>query len=234
MHRGGAQPPRGAEIDGISPCQGTAGGRAVKVSTTVPPARTRSRTGLPRHGASFGPSARPPGQRSRSPGWFAPPLWLLIVVSARLRRRGVWIVLASTDGLDGYLARRHGTTRSGAFLDPLADKARCSAHVGHRRAEGLVVRSRSSRARGRHIGVRSYGVAGGWRCRRPSGQGKTVVQSVAVGLACCGGGGRRFVGGVRTLWAAVALTLGTGSTTGRGQPGHPAGGGRDRATEPAS
>ena len=35
----------------------------------------------------------------------------------------LWIVLAATDGVDGYLARRHGTTRSGAFLDPLADKA---------------------------------------------------------------------------------------------------------------
>ncbi len=30
--------------------------------------------------------------------------------------------LAGTDGIDGWLARRHGTTRSGAFLDPLADK----------------------------------------------------------------------------------------------------------------
>src|SRR5262245_50166820 len=34
----------------------------------------------------------------------------------------VWAVLACSDGLDGYLARKHGTTRSGAFLDPLADK----------------------------------------------------------------------------------------------------------------
>lgn len=34
----------------------------------------------------------------------------------------VWIVLCSSDGFDGYLARRHGITRSGAFLDPLADK----------------------------------------------------------------------------------------------------------------
>lgn len=34
----------------------------------------------------------------------------------------VWAALACSDGLDGYLARRHGTTRSGAFLDPLADK----------------------------------------------------------------------------------------------------------------
>jgi CDP-diacylglycerol--glycerol-3-phosphate 3-phosphatidyltransferase len=33
-----------------------------------------------------------------------------------------WIVLCSSDGFDGYLARKHGITRSGAFLDPLADK----------------------------------------------------------------------------------------------------------------
>ncbi|KAA0234657.1 MAG: putative CDP-diacylglycerol--glycerol-3-phosphate 3-phosphatidyl-transferase 2 [Acidimicrobiales bacterium] len=35
---------------------------------------------------------------------------------------GLWFVLSVTDLLDGYFARRHGTTRSGAFLDPLADK----------------------------------------------------------------------------------------------------------------
>lgn len=38
------------------------------------------------------------------------PLWVL------------WVLLTTTDSLDGYLARRQGTTRSGAFLDPLADK----------------------------------------------------------------------------------------------------------------
>ena len=35
---------------------------------------------------------------------------------------GVWFVLSTSDLLDGRLARRYGTTRSGAFLDPLADK----------------------------------------------------------------------------------------------------------------
>ncbi|MGI9053231.1 MAG: CDP-alcohol phosphatidyltransferase family protein [Ilumatobacteraceae bacterium] len=35
---------------------------------------------------------------------------------------GLWFVLCLSDGIDGYIARRHGTTRSGAFLDPLADK----------------------------------------------------------------------------------------------------------------
>ena len=34
----------------------------------------------------------------------------------------LWTLLAGTDGVDGWIARRHGTTRSGAFLDPLADK----------------------------------------------------------------------------------------------------------------
>jgi CDP-diacylglycerol--glycerol-3-phosphate 3-phosphatidyltransferase len=35
---------------------------------------------------------------------------------------GLWFVLCASDAVDGIIARRHGTTRSGAFLDPLADK----------------------------------------------------------------------------------------------------------------
>lgn len=34
----------------------------------------------------------------------------------------LWFVLSTSDMVDGNLARKHGTTRSGAFLDPLADK----------------------------------------------------------------------------------------------------------------
>ena len=34
----------------------------------------------------------------------------------------LWIALSLTDGIDGWIARRQGVTRSGAFLDPLADK----------------------------------------------------------------------------------------------------------------
>jgi CDP-diacylglycerol--glycerol-3-phosphate 3-phosphatidyltransferase len=34
----------------------------------------------------------------------------------------LWTVLCASDAVDGFIARRHGTTRSGAFLDPLADK----------------------------------------------------------------------------------------------------------------
>lgn len=34
----------------------------------------------------------------------------------------LWTVMCSSDFVDGTIARRHGTTKSGAFLDPLADK----------------------------------------------------------------------------------------------------------------
>jgi CDP-diacylglycerol--glycerol-3-phosphate 3-phosphatidyltransferase len=34
----------------------------------------------------------------------------------------LWFVLCLSDLIDGNLARRQGVTRSGAFLDPLADK----------------------------------------------------------------------------------------------------------------
>ncbi|MFK7917462.1 MAG: CDP-diacylglycerol--glycerol-3-phosphate 3-phosphatidyltransferase [Ilumatobacter sp.] len=34
----------------------------------------------------------------------------------------LWFVLCSSDGVDGYIARRRGPTAVGAFLDPLADK----------------------------------------------------------------------------------------------------------------
>jgi CDP-diacylglycerol--glycerol-3-phosphate 3-phosphatidyltransferase len=34
----------------------------------------------------------------------------------------LWFAVTSTDSLDGWLARRDGATRSGAFLDPVADK----------------------------------------------------------------------------------------------------------------
>ena len=33
-----------------------------------------------------------------------------------------WFLLSASDLVDGYIARRRGPTRSGAFLDPLADK----------------------------------------------------------------------------------------------------------------
>jgi CDP-diacylglycerol--glycerol-3-phosphate 3-phosphatidyltransferase len=49
-------------------------------------------------------------------------VWILDESRATWGTFAGWCVLWLTDGLDGWLARRDGTTRSGAFLDPLADK----------------------------------------------------------------------------------------------------------------
>jgi CDP-diacylglycerol---glycerol-3-phosphate 3-phosphatidyltransferase len=49
-------------------------------------------------------------------------VWILDEGDATWGTLSGWLFLWLTDGLDGLLARRDGTTRSGAFLDPLADK----------------------------------------------------------------------------------------------------------------
>jgi CDP-diacylglycerol--glycerol-3-phosphate 3-phosphatidyltransferase len=51
-----------------------------------------------------------------------PTLLLIADRGASWLTASLWFLLACTDRLDGWLARRDGTTRSGAFLDPLADK----------------------------------------------------------------------------------------------------------------
>lgn len=49
-------------------------------------------------------------------------LWLIIDHHYGWGVWALWVAITASDSLDGYLARKQGTTRSGAFLDPLADK----------------------------------------------------------------------------------------------------------------
>src|SRR5213079_603830 len=51
-----------------------------------------------------------------------PFLGMVVADGASWTAVSFWVALCITDGIDGFLARRQGTTRSGAFLDPLADK----------------------------------------------------------------------------------------------------------------
>jgi CDP-diacylglycerol--glycerol-3-phosphate 3-phosphatidyltransferase len=126
----------------------------------------------------------------------------------------LWIALAATDGVDGYLARRQGTTRSGAFLDPLADKflvlgALVCLAAGHLVGWVPVV----------IIAVREVWMSlyRGWLGRhgvslpaRRSAKLKTVVQALAVGMALAPPleDAPWLVSTV--LWAAVVLTIVSG------------------------
>jgi CDP-diacylglycerol---glycerol-3-phosphate 3-phosphatidyltransferase len=139
---------------------------------------------------SFGPSAlaTPANAVTITRLLLAPALWAMIVVAApSYPVLALWIGLAATDGLDGWLARRMGTTRSGAFLDPLADKALVLGAMWAVVAIDDFWWLPVALITGRELaisGFRSY-----WGRRGLAvpatfwAKVKTVVQAVAVGLA---------------------------------------------------
>ena len=168
--------------------------------------------------ASFGPSAlATPANAVTIARLLVSPVLLAMIVGTGASWGAVtlWIVLATTDGVDGYIARRQGTTRSGAFLDPLADKVLVLGAMTALVAEGsfwyLPVGL---------IAVREVAISGfrSWLGRqglavqaRLWAKVKTVVQEVAVGLALLPASAEHAPWlADTTLWIAVVLTLFTG------------------------
>ncbi|MCA1692271.1 MAG: CDP-alcohol phosphatidyltransferase family protein [Acidimicrobiales bacterium] len=128
----------------------------------------------------------------------------------------LWIVLAVTDGADGWIARRHGTTRSGAFLDPLADKivvlSAMAALVSEDRmwwvpVAVIALRELAVSAYRSYVARQGVSVPA-----RSLAKIKTVFQDVAVGLALVPATGTAYRGLVgAVLWTSVALTVVTGT-----------------------
>ena len=169
--------------------------------------------------SSFGPSAlaTPANAVTFARLLCAPPLWLVILATAPSYGALVlWILLAATDGVDGYLARRHGTTRSGAFLDPLADKALVLGAMWALVIVGgfwwvpvalITVRELGISVFRSYWGRRGLAVPASFWAKV-----KTVVQSVAVGLALLPpvAEDHAWVASA-ALWVAAALTLVSGA-----------------------
>ncbi len=126
-----------------------------------------------------------------------------------------WFVLSSTDGLDGYLARRQGATRSGAFLDPLADKICVIAAMITLVAIGQWWWPAVALIAAREL------VQTAWRYRlsrrgvsvpaTPLAKLKTLAQDLAVGGALLPWTADHHTVVQGVLWSAVALTLVTGA-----------------------
>jgi len=123
---------------------------------------------------------------------------------------GFWTILALTDGIDGHLARKHGTTRSGAFLDPLADKVLVLGAMFALVAAGrfwivpvalIAVREVAISIYRAQLGRHGLAVPA-----RTLGKVKTVVQEMAVGFALLPITGDYHLLATVTLWVAVALT----------------------------
>ncbi|MGH9001353.1 MAG: CDP-alcohol phosphatidyltransferase family protein [Acidimicrobiia bacterium] len=134
-----------------------------------------------------------------------------------------WTVMGSTDGLDGWLARRGGTTRSGAFLDPLADKVLAIGGLWALAAQDVFPPVAVAIIAGREVAVSAYRTVAGRRGvslpARPLGKWKTVLQLVAVGTALCPTTAASSELSLSILWGAVALAVVSGADIVRHGPG---------------
>lgn len=116
-----------------------------------------------------------------------------LLVAMIVRENPSWLtfafgwVLGATDVIDGRLARRGGPTRSGAFLDPLADKVLALGCLF-----ALVWVDRFSIVPVAVIAVREVGISAYrsyWARQglavpaRRSAKGKTLVQGLAIAAA---------------------------------------------------
>jgi CDP-diacylglycerol--glycerol-3-phosphate 3-phosphatidyltransferase len=127
----------------------------------------------------------------------------------------LWIVLCITDGIDGFLARRQGTTRSGAFLDPLADKVLVLGTMIALVAVGsfwwlpvfiIGVREVAISLFRSYWGRRGLAVPASKLAKA-----KTVTQEVAVGFALLPLTADHHWVANTVLWAAVVLTVVSGA-----------------------
>ena len=127
----------------------------------------------------------------------------------------LWILLAGSDGVDGWLARKQGATRSGAFLDPLADKFLVLGAMVCLVANDsfwwvlvavIAFREISLTAYRSYLGRRGISLPARW-----SAKVKTVVQEVAVGFALLPLSAHHapWIAEL-VLWLAVVLTVWTG------------------------
>lgn len=143
---------------------------------------------------------------------FTGPVLLLIVVEgASWWTATGWLVLACTDGLDGWLARRDGTTRSGAFLDPIADKFLVLGGFLALGIRGDFAWIAVALVAAREFGVSAYRSLAGRRGislpARQLGKWKANVQFVAVGVVLFPPTADAIGLQTAVLWFAVAITI---------------------------
>ncbi len=166
---------------------------------------------------SFGPSAlATPANAITVARLLATPALVALVAigGAGWAPFAVALGIGLTDGFDGWIARRQGATRSGAFLDPLADKVVVLAALFVLAAKAEVAWLPVALIAAREIAMSTYRTAMGRRGvsipARFSAKVKTLVQGIAILLALAPGVAPHRTAVGAALWVAVAFTLLTG------------------------
>jgi CDP-diacylglycerol--glycerol-3-phosphate 3-phosphatidyltransferase len=121
-----------------------------------------------------------------------------------------WGALAFSDAVDGWLARRRGTSASGAFLDPLADKFLVLGALATMVALGEFTWVPVALLAGRELVITTYRVIvarqGISVPARRMAKAKTLVEFVTVALVLLPvTWPSRLTVSHAALWAAVAL-----------------------------
>ena len=128
----------------------------------------------------------------------------------------LWLLFCLSDGIDGWIARRHGVTSAGAFLDPLADKVLVLGAMFTLVSIGVFWVVPVIIIAAREVTISVYRViVGGRGISVPASKlakYKTFSQQLAVGFALLPltAENHPFVANA-FLWGAVALTLITGA-----------------------
>jgi CDP-diacylglycerol--glycerol-3-phosphate 3-phosphatidyltransferase len=127
----------------------------------------------------------------------------------------LWVVLCASDAFDGWVARRRGPSRSGAFLDPLADKVLVLGAMFALVANGvfwivpvaiIAARELVISVYRSVVGARGVSVPASRLAKR-----KTLIQQIAVGFAIAPTTAvdASWIAGI-FLWVAVVLALVSG------------------------
>jgi len=177
-------------------------------------------TGTDHHhrSSTFGPSAlATPANAVTFARLLATPVFIALVA---LRGPG-WpqVVLGAaigfTDLLDGWIARRQGTTSSGAFLDPLVDKVVVVGVLAALAARGEVGWLPVALIAARELSMSIYRSVMARRGvsipARRSAKIKTTVQGLAILLCLMPPTAGHHVLVTVGVWVAVAFTIFTGA-----------------------
>ncbi len=143
-----------------------------------------------------------------------PALFLIVDLGSTWLTVGLWFVLSVTDGLDGWIARRDGTTRAGAFLDPLADKFLAVGGFSALAIRGDISWIPVIVFAGREVIISIYrsieGRKGISLPARQLGKWKTFIQMAAIGFVLLPLTADLRWLWLSAIWGAVVLTVVSG------------------------
>jgi CDP-diacylglycerol--glycerol-3-phosphate 3-phosphatidyltransferase len=141
-------------------------------------------------------------------------IWMVVHWGAVWPTAGIGALVAFSDNLDGYVARKMGSTRSGAFLDPLIDKIvvlACFITLG---VEHKVPWAAIAIIAAREIWMTWYRWSASNRGisipARATAKVKTMVQDFAIAFVVLPWTANLRWLQLATIWLAVALTVYTG------------------------